>query len=83
MSNYISVKDVYRAVLSEWYCATHRRDCSKDCSRCNAYVSPEEADSAYVYIVSLLKARDPALYLLDDLTELQNILKGFDDVSNH
>lgn len=69
-------RDLYRFILKESECARRRnRDCKKECKQCELYSSLTDSFRYYTDLMGILKARDPELYLVNDLELIEQILK--------
>lgn len=66
-------QQAYKNMLLEKQCSIERDRCDHRCKDCPSHVTnfAETAD----FIISVLKARDPALYFLDDFTELHRLIE--------
>jgi len=66
---------LYKLLLAEKQCVRNRVDCDKQCKSCKFAVSLLELDQALNEVIEIVKARNPELYFVSTLEEL-NLLEG-------
>ena len=66
-------KKAYQQILLEHECFKHKVACEHNCKDC-AYYNPIAMEEAFVYVLNVLKARDPILYLTNDIEHLKEVL---------
>ena len=74
-------KKAYSLMMIAQQCNRNRRVCEKKCLACPYSVDILELDKAYNHVLDILKARNPELYLMTELEELdlfkENALDSF------
>lgn len=80
----IDYKKLYHFLLKENTCHSVRTKCiqlnqvrcnTEGCSSCPCYTDPAEAKKLINQLIETVKSRDPELYFVDELSELNNLLK--------
>lgn len=72
----MSISESYRYTLVELQCIESRSICNHNCSECPYYAEPRKLKEAMKSNIEMLKAKDPMLYLSDDLAQLKEVLKN-------
>lgn len=78
----MTVRQAYKLTLVELACIRNRATCNHQCKDCPCFCDLNLLKKALEFDVALLKAKDPMLYLADDLTELKEVLKNYVEGEN-
>lgn len=68
-------KKAYQQLLLEHECFKHKVVCEHNCKDC-AYYNPIVIEEMFCYLTDLVKAKDPMLYLANDLTTLKEVIEN-------
>lgn len=70
-------KQAYNILLREIECQKRKEHCSRQCSSCSFGVNTMETLEGMGYIKSILKARCPELYFVDEIEIVKEILSNY------
>lgn len=76
----ISNRQAYYLLLMVRGCITNKENCDKDCSKCKFSLPGNAAEDGLSYAIKILKARDPMLYLQDEIQDLKEMLEAKQNV---
>lgn len=71
-----SNRDLFRFLVKEKNCSLQKRDCDKNCSVCPFFTEEYLSTNYFHVLLEILRSRDPELYLVDELQELESALEG-------
>jgi hypothetical protein len=71
----MNTREVCKYILLEQNCIRNRATCNHNCKDCPCSADLRKSEEAIDEIVNILKARDPFLYLSDNLELLKEALK--------
>lgn len=72
----MTVKRAYHLMLLEQKCSENRATCNHDCISCPYFSEKKETEEAFKFVLNMLKAKDPILYLSDDLETLKEVIES-------
>lgn len=71
-------REAYNIILQESACLQQRETCSKQCSSCDLKMNTKYVQQGLNYVLNVLKARSPELYLLSDLWTMREVINHGD-----
>lgn len=71
----ISFNTIYKLLLLEAECVKIRATCNHNCSSCSYSADPLKLQQALYKSIELVKAKDPTLYFIDNITELKEAIQ--------
>ena len=69
-------RKAYQCLLLEYKCFKYKTTCGHDCSICPYYSNPKSMDETFKFLMDVLKARDPMLYLANDIELIKEVLSN-------
>ena len=72
----MTVRKAYQTMLLEQKCSEIRVTCNKDCNSCPYFTDEEKAKDVFKFVIDILKAKDPILYLSNDLETLREVMRN-------
>lgn len=77
VTHQLSYRQLYQILIAEQVCSTRRKTCDKNCEKCDLQIDSDELQTACKQLIEIVKAKDPFLYLSNELDDLrQLIIKG-------
>ena len=76
MSSEMTNKKAYKQLLIEQQCVRNRMVCEHNCRNCLYHCDILQLDKAINFVLDVLKARDPELYFIDSLEQLEILLEN-------
>ena len=68
-------KELFNHILAERACIRSRETCSKDCADCRLFTDLSNRDDAFSQVLEILKAREPELYFVDQINQLNQLME--------